>query len=185
MDFFRFWTLSPRLRPDPDSFIVLSYALKNKTVPTAPTRVIIELAVSWWRQHPKAVIVMSTGDNQNLGVTNTRVMKAYARSLGVPEKNLIEEGNSLDTLSNLTESRKIIKDNKFKRPLFVLYDLHTRRAAATARTLGISDFYFISTGGPGEPAYGWKFFQTYSRLTIFLYEALAYVYYVLRGKIRY
>ena len=63
-----------------------------------------------------------------------------------------------------------------EQPTLVTLDLYTRRAVATARKLGWGELYWLSVYSRGEPAYGWKFFQTYSRLSILLYEmgAMAY-----------
>jgi len=41
---------------------------------------------------------MSTGDNQRLGVPNSRVMVEYAVGLGILRESLIEEDRSLSTL---------------------------------------------------------------------------------------
>jgi uncharacterized SAM-binding protein YcdF (DUF218 family) len=183
MDFFRFWKVPDRLEDNPDSLIVLSYAVKGDLTPTRPTKAIIDLAVSLWQKNRRTKIIMSTGDNQKLGVTNARIMKEYAISRGVPAEVILEENFSLDTVSNLTQSYRICRTNRFIKPMLVLYDLHVRRTLAAATKLGLNKIYWISCKSPGEPAYGWKQFQTYSRTTIFLYEILASFYYLITGKI--
>ena len=60
--------------------------------------------------------------------------------------------------------------------LWVTLDLYTRRAVATARKLGWTDFFWLSVYSSGEPAHGWKFLQTYSRVTILCYEVGAMMY---------
>jgi uncharacterized SAM-binding protein YcdF (DUF218 family) len=145
-------------------------------LPTQPTRAQIELAVQWWRTFPRAQLIMSTGDNQGLGVTNARVMVEYALRLGVPRENLIEEDRSLNTLENLRYSLEIIAAEHLHQPTLVTLDLYTRRAVAVANKQGWKDFYWLSVFSKGEPAFGYKRFQTYSRLTIFGYELAAMVY---------
>jgi uncharacterized SAM-binding protein YcdF (DUF218 family) len=71
---------------------------------------------------------------------------------------------------------KIIREKDFQQPTLVTLDLYTRRAVATARKMGWDDFYWLSVYSSGEPAYGYKWFQTHSRLTLYLYEVLAMVY---------
>ena len=44
---------------------------------------------------------------------------------------------------------------------------------ATARKQGWQGFYWVSAFSEGEPAYGYKWLQTYSRPTIFCYEVVA------------
>ena len=65
-----FWTIPDGPPSNPDCFVIPSFAFKSRTMPTRPTRAQIELAIDWWRQFPQAKLVMSTGDNQRLGVFN-------------------------------------------------------------------------------------------------------------------
>ncbi|MBI5029008.1 MAG: YdcF family protein [Chloroflexi bacterium] len=170
------WFIPDRPPICPDVLVIPSYALKSRTLPTSPTRAQIELAYQWWQKFPRAKIIMSTGDNQNLGVTNAHVMIEYAIRLGVPRDNLIEEDRSKNTWENLYYSLDIIKAQRLTQPTLVTLDLYTRRAVATARKMGWQDYYWLSVYSKGEPAYGTKRFQTYSRFTIFAYELTAMLY---------
>jgi uncharacterized SAM-binding protein YcdF (DUF218 family) len=174
--FTRFWLIPDHPPTRPECFVIPSYALVNRACPTEPTRAQIELAALWWRRFPDAKLILSTGDNQRLGVTNASVMADYAASLGVPRANLIEEDRSLDTLQNLQYSRAMIDFEHLSQPTLVTLDLYTRRAVAIARKQGWRDFYWLSVFAHGQPAYGSKSIQTYSRLTILLYEILASAY---------
>jgi uncharacterized SAM-binding protein YcdF (DUF218 family) len=172
----RFWAIPDRPPSDPGCFVIPSYALKDRTLPTRPTRAQIELAVQWWTRFTRAPLILSTGDNQGLGITNARVMFEYAMSLGVPREHLIEEDRSRNTWENLLYSMQIIREQHLERPTLVTLDLYTRRAGATARKQGWEDFYWLSSVSAGEPAFGSKRFQTYSRLTILAYELAAMAY---------
>ena len=119
---------------------------------------------------------MSTGDNQRLGITNARVMAEYAAKLGVPRENIIEEDRSRNTYENLLYSLEIIEAERMSQPMLVTLDLYTRRAVATAQKMGWRDLYWVSVFSEGEPAYGYKWLQTHSRLTIFCYEIFATIY---------
>jgi uncharacterized SAM-binding protein YcdF (DUF218 family) len=171
----RLWTIPDNPPADPGCFVIPSYALKDTTLPTSPTRAQIELAFAWWKRFPAAVLIMSTGDNQGLGLPNSRVMAEYAVSLGFPRENVIEEDHSLTTYENLLYSMLIIKARNLGSPTLVTHDLYTRRAVATARKLGWTDFHWLSAFSEGEPAYGYKWFQTHSRTTIFCYEVGAMI----------
>lgn len=175
------WTIPDNLPTNPDCFVIPSYALKNHTTPTRPTRAEIELAVEWWKRFPNASLIMCTGDNQRLGLSNASVMAAYAIGLGVPAENVIEEDQSLNTYENLYYAMEIIRERKFQQPTLVALDLYTRRAAATARKMGWPDFYWLSVYSSGEPAYGYKWFQTHSRFTLYTYELMAMAYSKLVG----
>lgn len=169
----QFWTIADRPPANPGGLIVPSYALKNRTLPTRPTRAQIELAVGWWQKFPRAQIIMCTGDNQGLGVTNARVMVEYAQRLGVPRANLIEEATSKNTWENLLNAWQIATRQNLSQPTLVTLDLYTRRAVAIARKQGWRDFYWLSVYAEGEAAYGLKALQTHSRLTVFCYEVIA------------
>jgi vancomycin permeability regulator SanA len=172
----RLWTVPDNPPPNPDCFVIPSYALVNRSLPTRPTRAQIEMAARWWQRFPQSKLIMATGDNQGLGVTNAQVMTAYARQLGVPSENLIKEDRSSTTFENLLYSKDIIKAHGLQQPTLVTLDLYTRRAVATAKRQDWQGFYWLSTYSKGEPAYGHKWLQTHSRLTIFCYElgAMAY-----------
>ena len=170
------WIIPDRPPSAPDCFVIPSYALKDRSTPTKPTAAEIRLAVDWWRRFPRSSLIMCTGDNQRLGVTNASVMAAFAVRLGVPEANVIQEDRSVNTYENLYQARQIIREKGFQQPTLVTLDLYTRRAVATARKMGWKDFHWLSVYSSGEPAYGYKWIQTHSRFTLYLYEVLAMVY---------
>lgn len=170
------WIIPDRPPLAPDCFVIPSYALKDRTTPTRPTIAEIKLAAEWWQRFPRASLIMCTGDNQRLGVSNASVMAAYAVDLGIPAENVIEEDQSLNTYENLHYARKIIDERNFQQPTLVTLDLYTRRAVATAKKMGWEDFHWLSVYSSGEPAYGYKWIQTHSRFTLYLYEVLAMVY---------
>jgi len=177
----KLWTIPDNPPPRPDCFVIPSYALRDHSSPTQPTRAQIQLAHQWWQRFPDARLIMSTGDNQRLGISNASVMADYAVTLGIPRENLIEEDWSLTTYENLLYSMQIIQAEGLKQPTLVTLDLYTRRAVATARKLGWTDFYWLSAFSKGQPAYGYKWMQTYSRLTIVCYEVGAMIYSKLVG----
>jgi len=172
----RLWGIPDNPPSDPHCFVIPSYALRDRSLPTKPTRAQIELACEWWKRFPRAKLIMSTGDNQRLGIANSTIMAEYAMSLGIPRENIIEEDQSRNTYENLLFSMNIIREQKLQQPTLVTIDLYTRRAVATARKLGWMDFYWLSVFSEGQPAYGYKWLQTYSRGTILCYETLAMVY---------
>jgi len=175
------WTIPDHPPPAPDCFVIPSYALRDRSTPTRPTIAQIELAFEWWKRFPRARLVMSTGDNQWLGIPNSKVMVEYAARRGIPRENLIEEDRSRNTYQNLRYSMDIIKQEGWQQPTLVTIDLYTRRAVSTARKLGWTDFYWLSVYSKGEPAFGYKWLQTHSRFTIFCYEMAAMVYSKIMG----
>jgi uncharacterized SAM-binding protein YcdF (DUF218 family) len=177
----RVWTVTDHPPSEPECFVIPSYALRDRSLPTRPTRAQIELACEWWRAFPRAVLIMSTGDNQHLGVPNSTVMAEYARRLGVPPAQIIEEDRSRNTVQNLRYAWAIVRAHRYRQPTLVTLDLYTRRAVATAHRMGWQEVYWLSVYSRGEPAYGVKALQTYSRATILCYEVLAMAYSKLAG----
>jgi len=177
----RYWSIGDHPPINPGCFVIPSYALKDASLPTRPTRAEIELAFEWWKKFPYAKLIMSTGDNQRLGIPNSKVMADYAISLGVPRENVIEEDRSRTTHTNLLYSMQIIEAQRLGQPTLVTLDLYTRRAVATALKMGWKDFHWLSVFSEGEPAYGYKWIQTYSRATIFCYEVGAMIFSKLVG----
>src|SRR5512136_2635170 len=181
MEIQKLWIIRDNPPLNPDCFVIPSYALRDRSLPTKPTIAQIELARAWWKRFPRARLIMSTGDNQRLGVTNAQVMVEYAARLGIPRENLVQEDRSRNTCENLRYSMDIIQRQGWRQPTLVTIDLYTRRAVATAKRLGWENFYWLSVYSEGEPAYGYKWLQTHSRLTILCYEVAAMAYSKLAG----
>ncbi len=139
-----------------------------------------DIAIDLWQQHQNSKIIMSTGDNQFLGVPNSDVMVNYAKKKGVPQSNLISEKESVNTYENLIFSKQIInKSHPGVSPhiTLVAYDLHMRRVVATAKKIKIDNLSWISGHSSVAPAYGYKgWLQTRNRLTICCYDVLAIIY---------
>lgn len=171
-----FWNVPDNPPDEPDCLILLSYAVQDRTTPTAPTRAEIELAYRWWQRFPDVTLIMSTGDNQALGVTNAKIMADYAERLGVPRARILLEDRSRNTYENLLYSRELVAQHGYKQPTLVTLDLFTRRALATARRMGWNDLHWLSVYARGGAAYGHKRLFTSSRATTFAYEVLATMY---------
>jgi uncharacterized SAM-binding protein YcdF (DUF218 family) len=177
----RIWSLPDKPPSRPGCFVVPSYALKDRSLPTRPTRAALDLAADWWRRHQHAFIIVSTGDNQRLGITNASVMAEYLTRVGVPRDHIIQEGRSRNTFENLVFCREIVTSAGYREPTLVTHDLYTRRAVAVARKIGWTELSWVSAYSKGEPAAGYKYFQTFSRLTMGCYEIFAMIYCRLRG----
>jgi len=114
LPFEKYWIIPDYPPSQPDCFVIPSYALKDRTTPTKPTIAQIELAFEWWQRFPGAALIMCTGDNQWLGLSNASVMADYASGLGVPREKLIEEDQSTNTYQNLYNAQEIIQQRGFR-----------------------------------------------------------------------
>jgi len=172
---YEFWKIKNRPFSNFDCLILLPYAVKSRSEINNPTKKIVEMAYKLWLNNPKIKIIMSTGDNQNLGLSNAEVMANYALNLGVPRKALYKEEKSVNTKENLQYSLEIVDRLELSRPMILCLDLHARRAVAIAKKLGWKDLKWQSVYAKGEAGYGNKSIQTSSRPIIFLYEVAAYI----------
>ncbi len=144
-----------------------------------------DIAAELWRKFPKSKIILSTGDNQGLGVSNSKVMMNYLESKGIPKPNLIEEAESMNTYENLKNSREIINNSSElsnKDITLIAYELHMKRVVSISNKLGMKDFSWISGKSDAGRAYGIKgVFQTRNKDMIFVYEVMATIYSTIRG----
>ena len=179
MPAYRFWCLPDNPPQHPQALVAISYALTAQRQLTPPTRAVMDAAIALWRQHPQAGLICSTGDNQRLGVTNARVMAAYARDAGVPPERILEEDQSSNTYENLWYSWELAQQHGVRALTLVTYDLHTRRCVLTARYLNIPVTWVSARSATTGMAHRKPWFAT--RTSILLYEVLATVYSRLRG----
>src|SRR5258706_12906910 len=99
------WLIPINLPKSTDCFIALSYTVKDKITPAKPTQALLDKTYEYWKQFLKAKVIVSTGDNQGLGVTNAEVMAHYLETLGMPKGSIIKEDRSMNTYENLKYSR--------------------------------------------------------------------------------
>lgn len=172
INFINLWLVPDTLVKNPDCLVGLSYALTQEAVPTPMTSSVLNKIITLYKKFPQSRIIVSTGDNQHLGISNAKVMKNYLVRFGVPEEKVIEEDKSSNTFENLVNSGKILTKLELKSPVLITYDLHTRRALATARKIGmkcqsISSSTNLVTMGKRKI---WQF----NRPTMLLYEVLVF-----------
>ena len=133
-----FWSLPDNFKNKPDCLIGLSYALLPNAMPTSMTKAVLNKIITLNQKYPQTTLIVSTGDNQHLKVTNSAAMAEYLNKRGVPLAKIVEEDMSSNTYQNIVFSEKIIEAMHLKRPLLVTYDLHTKRAVATVKRLGLN-----------------------------------------------
>ncbi|MFN8498453.1 MAG: YdcF family protein [Anaerolineae bacterium] len=120
-------------QPPPEAIVAVSYALQDAATLTPPTQAVMDRAIALWKEQPDAWLIPSTGDNQRLGVTNARVMAAYAIAQGVDGARIVAEDRSSNTWQNLAYSWAIARAHGADFLTIVCYDLHVPRCALTAK----------------------------------------------------
>jgi uncharacterized SAM-binding protein YcdF (DUF218 family) len=163
------------------AIVAISYALDRRARLTPPTQAVMDTAIQTWREQPDAWLILSTGDNQRLGITNAHVMAEYAVRQGVLRDKILEEDQSSNTWENLAYSWRLAQTRGVTHLVIVAYDLHINRCRRVAQKQGIPHTLKPATSQTTGQAARKPWFS--SRTTILLYEILASVYGRLRNKL--
>src|SRR3989338_4665787 len=86
------------------------------------TKARLDLAISLFMEGMKMII--PGADFQKLGITLSQAMKDYAISKGIPEKSIIIEELSLDTLCQVFRTRLICEKKGIKKLIWVTDQNH-------------------------------------------------------------
>ena len=125
-------------------FLVLGAAVKHGQVPPVlATR--LDKAISCWKTHQSAKIIVSGGIVQKAKESEAEVMAAYLIAHGIPARKIICETQALNTWQNLTFASQLIKPQETV--VVVTSDFHVLRARAYARKMGLN-WSFISSKTP-------------------------------------
>ncbi|MBR2731497.1 MAG: YdcF family protein [Clostridia bacterium] len=99
--------------PDRDYMIILGCALRKDGTPSPLLRGRIDRALAFYRKQKaetgkELVFVTSGGQGADEAVSESASMKAYLMEQGIPESQIIEEDQSVNTLENMRNSKEII-----------------------------------------------------------------------------
>jgi uncharacterized SAM-binding protein YcdF (DUF218 family) len=76
--------------------------------------------------------------------TGINLGKIYVMSLGVPEKDILSEMDSVSTVENALFSKKVIEEHKYKNVILVTYPVHTRRSRQVFKRILSKDVKLIT-----------------------------------------
>ena len=148
--FFNFLTISllyqfNHPRYDQDYVMVLGAGLLNgeKVTPLLARR--IDAAIHFYQAQQKAKgkrakLLMSGGQGPDEKISEAQAMKNYALSQGIPESDILLEGQSTTTLENMRFSKKIMEEhspNGYK-AIFSSNNYHIFRAGIFANQAGLA-----------------------------------------------
>ena len=79
----RFWMIDDHPPSNPGCFVIPSYALKDSSLPTRPTRAQIKLAFEWWKKFPNTCLISIFAPTRwsNLNPMGISGMSIYFRQL--------------------------------------------------------------------------------------------------------
>ncbi len=155
---------SSRKIPDQTPAVVLGCAVKG----TRPSRVLrerIEAAEVYLREHPQAVCVLSGGQGKGEEISEAECMYRELVRAGIDGSRLYLEAESVNTRTNLENSKKILDKLELSGPLTVISsEFHLYRGRYWAKKLGFEDYGYAAHTD-------WRYLPT-----LFLREVIAVVY---------
>lgn len=119
-----------------DAAIVLGAGIDNDK-PSPVFRERINHAINLYKQGKVRYLIFTGGLGKGEILTESEVARIYAIKNGVLSKDIFIEKTSTITYENLTESRKILNNNKINSVLVVSDPLHMKRAMTMAKDLGL------------------------------------------------
>lgn len=81
-------------------------------------------------------IIVTGGDPYNKGVSEAETAKNYLMELGVKEKDILTEEQSLNTYENGKFTKELLDREKFKMPVIVTSAIHMKRAEMSFKIAG-------------------------------------------------
>jgi uncharacterized SAM-binding protein YcdF (DUF218 family) len=83
-------------------------------------------------------IIVSGGRGPGESITEAEAMKRYLSDKGIPEDKIICEDKSVSTMTNITNSAKLMKEKGLNSAIIVSNRYHLKRASLMAEKCGIS-----------------------------------------------
>lgn len=156
--------------PNADYAVVLGAQVRG-TEPSLVLATRLDAAIAYYEQNPAVTLVVSGGQGADEGVTEARAMQRYLIARGVPEAQIVMEGESRSTLENLLFSSMLIDSLGGDPTCFAIItsDFHTARTRYIAATLGITP---LSCAAATRP---WIYKMNYELREVFAFAKAFYV----------
>ncbi len=133
------WPLTVHETPQAaDVLVVLGAGTRKNPVslpPQAQDR--LRTAKQLWDAEYAPVVIVAGGFSRHTEKIESKYMKPFLASLGVPESKIIEENQSLDTYQNAANSYAIMQANDWDTAIVVTSSYHTWRGCRLFRKLEI------------------------------------------------
>ncbi len=156
-----------------DCAIVLGAAAwHNKPSPVLRER--LNHAIELYQHGKVQALLLTGGYGEGADFSESAVGLEYSVSQGIPRDRIFSEEQSLSTLANLKEAKKIMDQKHWKTALLVSDPWHLKRARRMAADIGITVF---ASGTPSS-----RYESTKARMIFLLKEFYLYHLYLLTGE---
>lgn len=174
------WPLTDDDQPKAaDVMIVLGAGTRRNPVSLPPQAIDrLQAAKRLWDQDLAPIVIVAGGFSRKTEKVESKYMKPYLASLGVPEESIIEENQSLDTYQNAVNSLQLMEANDWDSALVVTSSYHTWRGCRIFQKLGVDVTCVAAPLDDHDAVYErWINFRSVVR------EYGAIIYYAFRGYI--
>ena len=132
-----------------------------------------------------APLILVTGGvtklyNQHIGAKGMHII---LRGMGVPDKDILIDNQSIDTYMNSTKSAEILNARRLKKILLVTHDYHMLRLSLTFQQLGFEIFPYAANSSSKKENAWWQFFdwENFNKLQTYAHEYMGLLAYKIRG----
>lgn len=119
-----------------DAIIILGCSVWEKTPSPALYERIMK-GYELYKQGYAKKIIASGAQGEGEEVSEAEAIKTVLVKLGIPEKDVLKEGNSTNTIENLIYSKNIMKKNNLKDGIVVSNYFHLYRCSIITEELGM------------------------------------------------
>ena len=124
-------------------YVVVLGAKVNGTVVSESLRRRLDRAVTYLKQNPDTIAIVSGSQLGGELITEAEAMKRYLMAAGIEEARIIKEENSFTTEQNLKFSKELMSG--YDGPVGIITsNYHVYRALCYARKLGYKEVYGIA-----------------------------------------
>ena len=110
-------------------------------------------------------------------------MHIILRGMGIPDKDILIENQSVDTYMNSTKSAEILNLHHLKKILLVTHDYHMLRLSLTFQQLGFEIFPYAANSSSKKEDTWWRYFdwRNFNNLQTYAHEYIGLLAYKIRG----
>ena len=139
----------PRRRRPADCLLVLGARVHTREQMSQALERRCEAALREWRQGTARYLILCGGQCTVDPCPEAHVMRTYFLNRGVPEKDILMEDTSINTIENLRNAKRMMEERGWKRAALVTSDYHLTRALWIARDVGLNACG-IAAKSPGD-----------------------------------